>query len=84
MTDYKWELKQRKEQKKTFLAFRSLDNNLSQAESLRLAHRTRNELDPDIAETYNMLTTVSIPVYDRRESAVSSNLNIKHYIQDTI
>lgn len=73
MTDYKWELKQRKEQKETFLAFRNLDTNSSQAESLRLMQRTRNELDPEIAETYNLLTTVSIPVYDRRESAVSSN-----------
>lgn len=25
----------------------------------------------EISEEYNMLTTVSIPVYDRRESAVS-------------
>lgn len=74
MTDYKWELKQRKKQKATFLAFRNLDSNSSQADTMqRLMQRTRNEVDPEIAESYNMLTTVSIPVYDRRESAVSPN-----------
>lgn len=32
--------------------------------------------DPEIAEDYFMMTTVSIPVYDRRESTVSNELII--------
>lgn len=46
MTDYKWEMKQRKEQKKTFLAYRNIvtDGNSSQIDSMRSLHRSKNEV----------------------------------------
>lgn len=37
--------------------------------------------DPEIAEDYFMMTTVSIPVYDRRESTVSNELIILFFYQ---
>lgn len=42
MTDYKWELKQRKEQKETFLAFRNqmAGGNLTAIDSIRTRLKT--------------------------------------------
>lgn len=101
MTDYKWEIKQRRKQKDLFLNYRNVqmgDGNSTQIDSLRtqqskydvissliysllhikstisiscIAFSHFVPMQDDIAEDYNMLTTVSIPVYDRRESAVS-------------
>lgn len=46
MTDYKWEMKQRKEQKRTFLAYRNINNdgNSTQIDSIRALQKLGNEV----------------------------------------
>ncbi|XP_055322700.1 voltage-dependent calcium channel subunit alpha-2/delta-3 isoform X3 [Sitodiplosis mosellana] len=86
MTDYKWEIKQRRKQKDLFLNYRNVQTGDGNATfDDRLYKPSKNE-DETTTEEYNMLTTVSIPVYDRRESANITEeilINEAHWISIT-
>lgn len=76
MTDYKWEFKQKIQQKETFLLYlRERDRVVNSTEwesDDELQYRKKQEqLETDNVEVNTFQTTVSIPVYDRRENAVS-------------
>ncbi|XP_031633434.1 voltage-dependent calcium channel subunit alpha-2/delta-3 isoform X3 [Contarinia nasturtii] len=85
MTDYNWEIMQRQTQKDLFLKFQSGENRTFE----RRDERDRLRLEPSDEDNnfeYNMLTTVSMPVYDRRERANITEeilINEAHWISIT-
>ncbi|XP_044586279.1 voltage-dependent calcium channel subunit alpha-2/delta-3 isoform X2 [Cotesia glomerata] len=74
MTDWLWEQKECEKQKELFLAYRR-DRNLFNSKDQRdrrFAHKPKKQYhdhqDPDLQE-YQLMTSVSIPVFDRRKNA---------------
>lgn len=74
LSDWNWELRQNERQKHDIEAFRELGvNTITEFERARRAfHRQKMSWDqPAVSKKYNFMTTVSMPVYDSRENAVS-------------
>ncbi|XP_037905987.1 voltage-dependent calcium channel subunit alpha-2/delta-3 isoform X5 [Hermetia illucens] len=71
MTDWLWEVKECEEQKDRFLSARRNKLYFSDAERERREMRKlyRNLQQSKESPKYNFVTTVSIPIYDRRENA---------------
>ncbi|XP_055843710.1 voltage-dependent calcium channel subunit alpha-2/delta-3 isoform X3 [Episyrphus balteatus] len=72
MTDWLWEVKQHEQQKEDVEIGRRVRNKMLLREELdkRYWKRRRKSWDQPIeSDKYNFLTTVSMPVYDRRENA---------------
>ncbi|KAL1110506.1 hypothetical protein AAG570_008034 [Ranatra chinensis] len=69
MTDWLWEMKERAEQKERSISFRRDRSNFHSKEE----HDRRSSLKKhdynDQVSPYRMMTSVSMPVYDRRENA---------------
>lgn len=74
MTDYEWEGRERVSQKDRFMVYRKNKgyHNLPEDPS-SLSYDTIESDYSDVTKKFNFMTTVSIPVYDKRENAVSKN-----------
>lgn len=74
MTDWLWEQRECEEQKERFIEFRrhrQLFHSNYQRDK-KFAHKPRRHHDyHDDLQEYQLMTSVSMPVYDRRENAVS-------------
>lgn len=84
MTDWLWEQRECEEQKERFLAYRRdkrLFNSKDQRDR-RFVHKPRkhHEHHNEDLQEYQLMTSVSMPVYDRRENAV----RITVYLLNTI
>lgn len=73
MTDYEWECRERAKQRERFMVYRKNRsyNNLPEDPS-NLGYDFIEDDDNERMKKFNFMTTVSIPVYDKRENAVSS------------
>ncbi|XP_041769971.1 voltage-dependent calcium channel subunit alpha-2/delta-3 isoform X3 [Anopheles merus] len=72
MTDWLWEIKERAEQKERFIDYRK--NRVlfysPEEQHRRMIMKQRMNQDPySNTQKYNFMTTVSVPVFDRRENA---------------
>lgn len=72
MTDYEWECRERAKQRERFMVYRKNRNfaNLPEDPS-NLGYDFIEDDDNERMKKFNFMTTVSIPVYDKRENAVS-------------
>jgi len=72
MTDYEWECRERAKQKDRFNVYRKNRNPLNLPEDpSNLGYDLIETDDNERLKKFNFMTTVSIPVYDKRENAVS-------------
>lgn len=77
MTDYEWECRERASQRSRFMEFRK-------NKSLKTLPEDPSTLEYDLIESddsdmkFKFMTTVSIPVYDKRENAVSEKFKAKY------
>lgn len=71
-TDYEWECRERASQRDRFMAYRKeKDYNRLPDDPSTLAYEFIESDDSEVTKKFNFMTTVSIPVYDKRENAVS-------------
>lgn len=82
MTDYEWECRERASQRDRFMVYRKNRNfhNLPEDPST-LSYDLIESDDSDFTKKFNFMTTVSIPIYDKRENAVSMNKLCKKFIK---
>jgi voltage-dependent calcium channel alpha-2/delta-3 len=74
MTDYEWECRERAKQRERFNVYRKTRSYLNLPEDpSNLGYDFIEDDDNDRMKKFNFMTTVSIPVYDKRENAVSRN-----------
>jgi hypothetical protein len=82
MTDYEWECRERAKQRERFMVYRKSRNFMNLPEDpSNLGYDFIEDDDNDRMKKFNFMTTVSIPVYDKRENAVSEKLRLKFTIQ---
>lgn len=72
MTDYEWECRERAKQRERFMVYRKSKNfyNLPEDPS-NLGYDFIEDDDNERMKKFNFMTTVSIPVYDKRENMVN-------------
>lgn len=72
MTDWLWEQRECEEQKERFFRYRR-DKKffISDHHDRRFSHKKKHHDSHDDVREYQLMTSVSIPVFDRRENAVS-------------
>lgn len=81
MTDYEWECRERFQQKERFMAYRKYRNLLNLPDDpSSLSYDFIEDDHNEKSKKYVFMTTVSIPVYDKRENAVSKTEIIKFYL----
>jgi voltage-dependent calcium channel alpha-2/delta-3 len=72
MTDYEWECRERAKQRERFMVYRKSRNFMNLPEDpSNLGYDFIEDDENDRMKKFNFMTTVSIPVYDKRENAVS-------------
>lgn len=72
MTDYEWECRERTSQRDRFMVYRKSRNFLNLPEDpSTLSYDMIESDETEMTKKFNFMTTVSIPVYDKRENAVS-------------
>lgn len=72
MTDYEWEIRERAKQKERFFVFRKSKNIQSLPEDpSNLGYDFIENDENDRLKKFIFMTTASIPIYDKRENAVS-------------
>ncbi|XP_055704194.1 voltage-dependent calcium channel subunit alpha-2/delta-3 isoform X3 [Phlebotomus papatasi] len=72
MTDWQWEIKEREEQKERFMSQRKNYKNFHLPEEQERRYQLKLKKNQDQTtdtEKYHFMTTVSMPVFDRRENA---------------
>ncbi|XP_024083001.1 voltage-dependent calcium channel subunit alpha-2/delta-3 isoform X2 [Cimex lectularius] len=69
MTDWLWEMKERKKQKERSQSFRYHKGRYDEEEEQRLARKQQHQLLTENLHPYKFMTSISMPVYDRRENA---------------
>lgn len=78
MTDYEWECRERAKQRERFMVYRKNRNFMNLPEDpSNLGYDFIEDDDNERTKKFNFMTTVSIPVYDKRENAVSLSLITK-------
>jgi voltage-dependent calcium channel alpha-2/delta-3 len=71
MTDYEWECRERAKQRERFMVYRKSRNFMNLPEDpSNLGYDFIEDDENDRMKKFNFMTTVSIPVYDKRENAV--------------
>jgi voltage-dependent calcium channel alpha-2/delta-3 len=72
LTDYEWEGRERVSQRDRFMVYRKNKgyHNLPEDPST-LSYDQIETDESDLQKKFNFMTTVAIPVYDKRENAVS-------------
>jgi hypothetical protein len=74
LTDYEWECRERASQRDRFMVYRKTRNFLELPEDpSNLGYDFIESDDSEVTKKFNFMTTVAIPVYDKRENAVSRN-----------
>lgn len=72
MTDYEWEIRERAKQKERFFVFRKSKNIHTLPEDpSNLGYDFIENDENDRLKKFIFMTTASIPIYDKRENAVS-------------
>ena len=73
MTDYEWECRERIKQKQRFEVYRKNNRNIWNLpeDPSQLSYDSIEDDNNDISKKYIFMTSVSIPVYDKRENAVN-------------
>lgn len=73
MTDYEWECRERASQRDRFIAYRKSNKNFQSLpeDPSTLSYDAIETDDSEMTKKFNFMTTVSIPIYDKRENAVS-------------
>jgi voltage-dependent calcium channel alpha-2/delta-3 len=71
LTDYEWECRERASQRDRFMAFRKSKLQDLPEDPSTLPYDQIETDDSDVTKKFNFMTTVSIPIYDKRENAVS-------------
>lgn len=75
-TDYEWEVRERSSQRDRFMEYRKTkDIHSLPDDPSTLAYEIIETDESELTKKFNFMTTVSIPVYDKRDNAVSINLN---------
>lgn len=72
LTDYEWECREREKQRERFTVYRKNRNFMNLPEDpSNLGYDFIEDDDNERTKKFNFMTTVSIPVYDKRENEVS-------------
>lgn len=78
MTDYEWECRERAKQRERFMVYRKNRSFMNLPEDpSNLGYDFIEDDDNERTKKFNFMTTVSIPVYDKRENAVSLMIFMK-------
>lgn len=78
MTDYEWECRERASQRDRFKVYRKSRNFINLPEDpSNLGYDFIEDDENDRMKKFNFMTTVSIPVYDKRENEVSREIMTK-------
>jgi voltage-dependent calcium channel alpha-2/delta-3 len=85
MTDYEWECRERAKQRERFMVYRKSRNFMNLPEDpSNLGYDFIEDDENDRMKKFNFMTTVSIPVYDKRENAVRKLLNCFEKLSNSI
>lgn len=72
LTDYEWECRERAKQRERFMVYRKTKSfNVLPEDPSNLGYDFIEDDDNERTNKFNFMTTVAIPVYDKRENAVS-------------